>query len=370
MPCQLVELDEAALVEEHLDALAGGLASLGVLLLDRLRRSGVDGLVQPSVQVGELARRRVEIDVLRDFGALAWLCTHVIRPPDWARPCGPSVCSCVNVVPVSDVPSQCPPLDDPLDVDRLSDAGVEVVPEAASTNAIVADRARAGAAEGLVVVTEHQRAGRGRLDRVWHTPARSALTFSVLLRPTVGADRWPWLPLLTGRAVAGTLHAAGFPAGVKWPNDVLIGDHKVAGILVELVATPSGPVAVVGVGLNVRLPAADLPVPTATSLLVEAERRGLEVPDRTGLLLALLGTLRAGYDDWDSGGEPAAHRLRTAYADACVTLGQAVRVELPGSGPLEGDAVGIDAQGRLLVDGGGEQPVAVSAGDVVHVRRR
>ncbi|ANH36635.1 Bifunctional ligase/repressor BirA [Nocardioides dokdonensis FR1436] len=271
---------------------------------------------------------------------------------------------------MSDVPSQCPPLDEPLDVHRLSGAGVEVVPEAASTNAIVADRARAGAAEGLVVVTEHQRAGRGRLDRVWHTPARSALTFSLLLRPTVGADRWPWLPLLTGHAVAGTLHAAGFPAGVKWPNDVLIADRKVAGILVELVATPSGPAAVVGVGLNVRLPAADLPVPTATSLLVEAERRGLEVPDRTGLLLGLLDTLRAGHDDWQRGGEPAARRLRTAYADACVTLGQPVRVELPGTGPLEGDAVGIDAQGRLLVDAGGEQPVAVSAGDVVHVRRR
>ena len=75
---------------------------------------------------------------------------------------------------------------------------VEVVEEAPSTNALVAERARAGAPEGLVVVAEHQTAGRGRLDRTWETPARSALTFSVLLRPTGAGAAWPWLPLLTG----------------------------------------------------------------------------------------------------------------------------------------------------------------------------
>ena len=124
-----------------------------------------------------------------------------------------------------------------------------------------------------MVVAEHQTAGRGRLDRSWETPPRAALTFSVLLRPSVGPEQWPWLPLLTGYAVGTALRDAGFDAGVKWPNDVLIGDLKVAGILVERVDTPTGPAAVLGVGLNVSTTAEELPVPTATSLALAARRR-------------------------------------------------------------------------------------------------
>lgn len=272
---------------------------------------------------------------------------------------------------------QRPPLDEPLDTAGLAVEGldVEVVEQSPSTNALVAGRAREGAPEGLVVVTEHQTAGRGRLDRAWTTPARSGLTFSVLLRPVVPADRWPWLPLLTGRAVGAALRAHGFPAGVKWPNDVLVEGRKVAGILVERVETPTGPAAVVGIGLNVRLPAELLPVPTATSLLVEAQRHGGEPPARTPLLVSLLATLRGDYDDWQRGGEEAAARLQASYAETCVTVGVSVRVELPGADVLEGTAVGIDRHGRLLVepatgDRRGSAPVAVSAGDVVHVRPR
>ena len=119
----------------------------------------------------------------------------------------------------------------PLDAERLAAADpdlltgltVEVVEEAASTNALVIERARSGAAEGLVVAAEHQTAGRGRLDRTWETPPRSGLTFSVLLRPTAPTASWPWLPLLAGYAVDKALKAAGFEASVKWPNDVLLG---------------------------------------------------------------------------------------------------------------------------------------------------
>ncbi|HET9423130.1 MAG TPA: biotin--[acetyl-CoA-carboxylase] ligase [Nocardioides sp.] len=260
----------------------------------------------------------------------------------------------------------------PLDVARIAggvgaDAGllVEVVAEAPSTNALVADRAREGAPDGLVVVADHQTAGRGRLDRTWETPAGAALTFSMLLRPTVPTRSWPWLPLLTGYAVARALIARGYAAGVKWPNDVLIGEGKVAGILVERVDTPEGPAAVVGVGLNTGMTAEELPVPTATSLSLE--QGGSPAPDRVAVLLEVLASIRQAYDAWQLGGEPAAERLATSYAVACVTVGRAVRVDLPDGSVLEGTAEAVDSSGRLVVrtaDG----PREVGAGDVVHVR--
>lgn len=272
--------------------------------------------------------------------------------------------SSANVVPVTHDLSARPPLDS----DRLAEAGpdlaVEVLDVAASTNAVVADRARAGAAEGLVVVAEHQTAGRGRLARTWETPPRAALTFSVLLRPRVSPEQWPWLPLLTGYAVGAALRDAGFDAGVKWPNDVLIGDLKVAGILVERVDTPTGAAAVLGVGLNVSTTAAELPVPTATSLAL-AGGSGDEVPDRTALLLALLARLREEYDAWQRGEGD----LRAAYTRACVTVGRDVRVDLPGGDTLRGRATGLDAGGRLTVrPEAGSAETAVGAGDVVHAR--
>ncbi len=232
-----------------------------------------------------------------------------------------------------------------------------MVAEAASTNALVADRAREGAAEGLVVVAEHQTAGRGRLDRSWVTPARSALTFSVLLRPTVPSANWPWLPLLTGHAVASALRSVGVEAELKWPNDMLIGGRKVAGILTERVETADGPAVVAGVGLNVGMTAQELPVETATSLAVE----GADA-DRTELLVTLLQRLCEEYDAFQEGGPGP---LRSAYTEQCVTIGLRVQVDLPTGESWSGLAVGIDAGGRLLVDGP-SGVVPVSAGDVVH----
>lgn len=238
---------------------------------------------------------------------------------------------------------------------------VEALAATPSTNAVVADRARAGAADGLVVVTDHQTVGRGRLDRVWETPAGTALTFSALLRPEIPAERWPWLPLLTGVAVAAGLRRVGVDAGLKWPNDVLVGDHKLAGILVERVepaaGLPVGPAAVLGVGINVGMTAEELPVETATSLAVEGHR--VEREELLAAILASLGEAR--------GLLGSAAGLRAAYLDRCVTIGQRVRAELPGGGRLVGDAVGIDDVGRLVVRAeAGEQ--AVAAGDVVHLR--
>ncbi|HEY1117360.1 MAG TPA: biotin--[acetyl-CoA-carboxylase] ligase [Acidimicrobiales bacterium] len=270
-------------------------------------------------------------------------------------------------------PGERPPVDnppaDPLDPEVLAPLGVVVLGPTESTNAVVADRARGGAPEGLVVATEHQTAGRGRLDRTWETPAGSALTFSVLLRPTVPPAQWPWLPLLTGYAVAKALAAAGFGARLKWPNDVLLGDRKVAGILVERVEGEGGPAAVVGIGLNVLLTEDQLPVPSATSLLVESAGLGHPVPTRTALLATLVETLTEAYDAWQAGiGDGSTERLRESYARVCSTLGLDVEVAMPDGSTLAGRATGLDEHGRLVVAPVAGPEVAVGAGDVVHVR--
>lgn len=248
---------------------------------------------------------------------------------------------------------------------------LEVLEELPSTNAYVADRARDGEAEGLVVAAEHQSAGRGRLTRSWVTPPRAALTFSVLLAPDeVPLQRWPWLPLLAGLAVAeGVERAAGVGVRLKWPNDVLADEagteRKVAGILVERVERPgSGPrgqgVAVVGAGLNVTTTRAELPVPTATSLALA----GATSTDRSALLRAVLEAFARRYDAWCAS---AGGGVRPSYVRACGTLGREVRVALPAGGCLVGRAVDVDEEGRLLVDDGSRVHV-LGAGDVVHVR--
>ena len=245
----------------------------------------------------------------------------------------------------------------PLDSARLagSPLPIEVLAEAASTNALLAERARVGAAP-LVIVAEHQTAGRGRLDRTWETPARAALTFTVVLRPSIQSVDWPWLPLLAGLAVR---EALPIKASLKWPNDVLIGDRKVCGILAERVESPIGSAAIVGIGINVSTTADELPVPTATSLLLEGA-----LVDRTALLLDVLASIQSLQARWAANGNAW---LRAAYSSACSSLGQTVQVDLPGGRQLVGTAREVDDGGRLVV-AGPDGLVPVGAGDVVHVR--
>ncbi len=235
---------------------------------------------------------------------------------------------------------------------------MEVTEASPSTNVLVSERARAGEEEGLVIVTEHQTAGRGRLDRVWTTPARASLTFSVLLRPEVPVQDWPWLPLLTGYAVQAALGDRLPDIALKWPNDVLVEERKLAGILVERIETPIGPAAVVGIGINVAQTLDELPVALATSVELETG----EPVDRTDLLSQVLGSLHGLgglLEDSDA--------LRTAYVDVCSTIGREVDVHLPGDEVRRGEALDIDSRGALVVsvDGG---TFTVGAGDVIHVR--
>lgn len=236
---------------------------------------------------------------------------------------------------------------------------LDVVPETGSTNADLAAAARAGAPGGTVLVAGHQVQGRGRLDRTWTAPPGASLAISVLLRPPaeVPASRWTWLPLVAGLAVTDALAGLGVTAELKWPNDVLIGGGKVCGILAERVADASGDAVVIGMGINTRLAADELPVPTATSLRLA----GAEVDD-VEVVSAVLTALGSWYLRWLDGED-----LGPALASRCGTIGREVRVELPAAAPVTGLAVGIDADGRLLVrTADGVRPF--SAGDVVHLR--
>lgn len=254
-----------------------------------------------------------------------------------------------------------------LDADALAAAAlptgfdVHVVEVTGSTNADLALDARRGAPGGRVLVAENQRAGRGRLDRSWVSPAGAGLTFSVLLRPEAPAARLGWVPLLAGVALVDALgEQIGDLRGrmaLKWPNDLLIDGRKAAGILAEAVPAPGGPPGiVVGIGLNVSTRASDLPS-GATSIAIALD--GRPTPDREALLVAILRHLGERVAAWRTDPD----RLPAAYRSACATLGRPVRVEMPDGGAVTGVAEQVDADGRLVVDG---RPF--SAGDVVHLR--
>jgi len=278
-------------------------------------------------------------------------------------------------------------------------ARVEVVETSPSTNtdlvaAVRADPAAWPAPSALIA--EHQTAGRGRAGRSWEMPPRAGLTVSVLLRPRVPAGALGWLPLLAGLAVARTVSDGGVTAAVKWPNDVLLPAvdtvaglglyRKVAGILAEVVPAPPGangaapdgaapddaapddaaPAVVLGIGLNVSQSADELPVPTATSLALA----GYPGPDRTDVLVRLLGEVHAVVRRWEqAGGDAAAAGLLDEYTAVSATLGTRVRAELAGgSEVLDGEAVGLDESGALVVRLESGEERAVTAGDVWHLR--
>jgi len=236
---------------------------------------------------------------------------------------------------------------------------VEVVEEIGSTNAALAARAADGEDEGLVLVAEHQVAGRGRLDRTWTSPPRAGMTVSVLLRPDVPLSRRGWLSMLTGVALAESLSGT-VRTSLKWPNDLLAPDgRKLAGILAEV----ADGAVVVGVGLNVSTTADELPA-TGTSLSLVADYP----VDRAPVLLAYLRALEERYRRWvDHAGDPVSSGLATDYLAWCSTVGAEVTVTLPDGSTLDGVAEAVDWDGRLVVRTP-EGRYDLAAGDVRHVR--
>ncbi|WP_235831516.1 biotin--[acetyl-CoA-carboxylase] ligase [Gordonia zhaorongruii] len=265
------------------------------------------------------------------------------------------------------------------DADRLRAAlsgtrwtRIEVVPETGSTNADLIERADADGGtgsggtgsdgvDGTVRIAGFQSSGRGRHSRVWQTPhGQLAVSAAVAVGPG-DTERIGWLSLLTGLAVRDAIaQVSGVRPELKWPNDVLAPKGgKLSGILAEFRPLPAGGgVAVIGTGINLDL---DSVADGAEAASVRG-LAGTEV-DSTQLAVAYLRALSERLAHWPHDVDG----LVADYRAASATIGRRVRLILPGDAEVIGDAVGIDEQGAIVVQGPDERIVA-SAGDVTHLR--
>jgi len=222
-----------------------------------------------------------------------------------------------------------------------------------STNSYLLDESRRGAPEWLVAVADFQTQGRGRRGRSWIAPPGASLLASVLLRPELPPERLQPVSIVSGVAMAHAVHrVAGFLPALKWPNDLVVGRRKLAGLLAE----SDGDAVVVGIGVNVEWH--DFPpelADTATACNLEAGR----MVDRRELLSVFLVELEQRYPRMDV--------VIDDYRALLATLGRRVRVERP-DGDLVGRAVDVGSAGELVVDVDGRGRLTVHVGDVVHLR--
>lgn len=258
----------------------------------------------------------------------------------------------------------------PLDATRVRAAApgwnaIEVVETTGSTNADLKEQAAPGLAPDLsALIASEQTAGRGRLSRSWEAPKGASIALSVLLRPEgLEPEQIGLLPLITGLAVVeAAVEVAGIAAervALKWPNDVLVDGRKLCGILVEA-ASLTPPALIPGIGINVSLQEDELPVPHATSLYLA----GADNLDRNDISAGVLRALGRRQAQWRQGDA----QLLRDYEAVCATIGANVRVELPGDRVLVGKAVGVRADGELIVTDEFGKSHFIAAGDVFHVR--
>ncbi len=218
---------------------------------------------------------------------------------------------------------------------------------------LLASVERNDARNGDVLVTEFQSAGRGRLDRKFDAPQSSALMFSLYLQPSRDKSDWSFLPLLSGLIVSLALAELdpGLEVSLKWPNDLLIGERKVGGIIAH--ATEKG--IVVGIGINVAMTESELPVTHATSLALNNYRE----LDRNVILSRILTQYEEIFLRWQAGED-----LRHLYRERSSTVGKEVRVDSQQGAHINGLAIDIAPNGELILKDG----TRVTVGDVVHLR--
>lgn len=248
-------------------------------------------------------------------------------------------------------------------------AKIDVVGSTGSTNADLRKALDDGAGDRTVLLAEEQTAGVGRRARVWSSPKGAGLYLSVALRPEgVSFSALGSLSVVAGLAVRATAASVGVDAVLKWPNDVLVGGAKTAGILAEAVASEP-PSIVLGIGLNVLPLGDDVPAGPGGLPATSLAEQGAANTDRTDLAVALLTELDALERRWRlAAGDLTEAGLLGDYRAHCATLGQDVEVQLPDGASLTGRAADIDASGQLQVDLPDGRRLTVFAGDVVHVR--
>ncbi|HYU56464.1 MAG TPA: biotin--[acetyl-CoA-carboxylase] ligase [Actinomycetota bacterium] len=251
--------------------------------------------------------------------------------------------------------------------DAVRAAGIDVPPSfhevTGSTNADALELARAGAPEWTVVAAGFQEAGRGRLGRTWSSPPGTSILLSVLLRPALPPGSAPLLSLLVSRAMADACAAAaGVAARLKWPNDLVVGERKLAGVLPEsTVAAGRLEHVVVGVGLNVAQRPEDFPPEvgeSATSLALEGGGG-----DQPAIVEAFLRAAREAYRPAEAG---FAETVVAAARERSATLGRRVRAVTVDGRRVEGVAADLGPDGALLIDADGRRE-AVGFGEVAHL---
>ncbi len=247
----------------------------------------------------------------------------------------------------------------PLDKKRISQEisrywRVSVVEVTGSTQDDLYQIASSGTAlPRTILVSEFQSNGRGRLDRTFSAPPMSALTFSIYIEPKVDKSEWSFLTLLAGLSVHEALHQLDpqIEIGIKWPNDLLIGDKKFVGMIAQ--ATNKG--VVLGIGINVGMTTDELPVETATSLSIA----GFHELDRNRILSSIINHFEINFEMWENDKSYLAE-----YRAASKTLGAEVEITLPGGESIRSRAIDISNTGALILENGDQ----VTVGDVVHLR--
>lgn len=223
---------------------------------------------------------------------------------------------------------------------------IRVFQETTSTNDIIEKLARDGVKEGAVVFAESQTKGRGRLGRKWISPAHKGLWFSVLLRPNLRPQAATQLTVATATALARAIRRqTNITPEIKWPNDILIGEKKVAGILTELSAELDHvKYLILGIGVDVNLSASEFPSDVrkiATSLKIETGR----LVDRAELATAILEELDADYARVCGGQFEV---VAAEWEELCTTIGRNVVIRV-GERAIQGRAESLDSDGALLV---------------------
>jgi BirA family biotin operon repressor/biotin-[acetyl-CoA-carboxylase] ligase len=239
---------------------------------------------------------------------------------------------------------------------------LECFHEVDSTNTQVAMRGRTGAAAGLVIVADRQTAGRGRLQRAWHSPERVNLYFSILLRPPWPPHQPPPVSLAVGVALAETMERRiGYAPALKWPNDLLVHNRKLAGVLVEVAATRQHLEQVIlGIGLNVNQETFPPPLDeTAISLRQVIS----EQTDRGELLADLLNTLEPHLEQLDHSNH---HMMIESWNSYFSWRGQKIRIQTA-QGEFRGIALGASSHGALRIREESGQEREILSGDTFRI---